>query len=309
MYDLIGQHPSINQLSLVLENPLGEEAFLTVLPCSPLASNFDMGFDDEAQNLALDCPPTENRHYRPFQSLATLAMTNPMQATATGTWQLNILDQFEGAQGSLIRWGLEICGGPAPTPFGLNQRPLVVLPQGSAFLTSDLLTATIPELPAQEIVYTLVSIPAEGILQLLNEPLVVGATFTQEDINQGRLGYDHTGQGGLDSFRFVVQGPNGAYLGTPTFIIQIGPTYVKPKNAFPISVAPNPVSDRIQVGRKGRPMTGTFSIWNLVGQRVEAYEVTNQETISIDLNPLTPGMYLLHYRGEQESEKWLLQKQ
>lgn len=58
-------------------------------------------------------------------------------------------------------------------------------------------------LPAVNTVFTLTGIPQNGSLTLDHQPLQVGNTFTQEDINQGKLAF-HAVQPGSDEFTFAL---------------------------------------------------------------------------------------------------------
>ena len=60
--------------------------------------------------------------------------------------------------------------------------------------------------PASEVVYTVTGAPAYGSLLLSGNPLSVGSTFTQADINASSLSYQNTTNpaAGLDSFSFDV---------------------------------------------------------------------------------------------------------
>jgi Ca2+-binding RTX toxin-like protein len=75
----------------------------------------------------------------------------------------------------------------------------------SIILTNSMLRTTDTDNPDEQLIYTLKSLPANGILQLNGINLAVNGTFTQDDINNGRVTYIHNGSETLnDSFNFVV---------------------------------------------------------------------------------------------------------
>jgi hypothetical protein len=81
----------------------------------------------------------------------------------------------------------------------------------SATITSNMLHVTddTPSDPATEMVYTLVTVPAYGTLAKNGKALGVGNIFTQDDINNGRITYQHDGSDNLnDSFNFTVTDGN-----------------------------------------------------------------------------------------------------
>jgi hypothetical protein len=85
--------------------------------------------------------------------------------------------------------------------------------QGSTLLIDEtqLLAQDTDNGPA-ELTYTITFAPQEGQLQLNNAPLTSGSTFTQADVNNGRVLYQHAGQSlAPDFFAFTLSdgGANG----------------------------------------------------------------------------------------------------
>jgi hypothetical protein len=67
-----------------------------------------------------------------------------------------------------------------------------------------LLTTDIDDGPA-DLTYTLTDTPDSGQLRLNGAPIAVGGTFTQDDVNNGRLTYLHNGvDQSRDEFAFTV---------------------------------------------------------------------------------------------------------
>ena len=72
-------------------------------------------------------------------------------------------------------------------------------------ITSSMLRVSMPGTPAASIPYQLTSAPAHGALKLDGDPtpLIAGNSFTQDDIDNGRLAYSHDGSAATsDSFDF-----------------------------------------------------------------------------------------------------------
>ncbi|MEO0497808.1 MAG: cadherin-like domain-containing protein [Pseudomonadota bacterium] len=106
---------------------------------------------------------------------------------------------------------------------------------------SDVLSASDGDDTNSNIIYTLASTPSLGALQLSGSTLGVGQTFTQADINAGRVTYAHSGGAvGADNFTFTLaddggaagQTSGGGALGTVTHTIN--------SVTLPPSVATNP---------------------------------------------------------------------
>ena len=102
---------------------------------------------------------------------------------------------------------------PPPEEPQANQQPVlnrstgIVISDGSSFnlITRTRLEATDPDDLPDQLTYTLKTPPANGNVKLNGVALVQGDTWTQQDINDEQLAYDHTNLGTTtDSFSFEV---------------------------------------------------------------------------------------------------------
>ena len=95
---------------------------------------------------------------------------------------------------------------------------------GSTLLSSAELLYTDPDNTAAELTYTIDGLPAHGRLELDGTALVLGGTFTQDDIDSGRLAYVHDGsETTADSFAFTVSDPIDGVLAGRTATIEVTP--------------------------------------------------------------------------------------
>ena len=93
---------------------------------------------------------------------------------------------------------------------------------GTAGIGSSELRATDVDDAASSLVYTVTSAPTSGQLVLTSNPGVAATSFTQADINAGRLTFEQNSAGSTgDSFSFTVADPSGATVGPVTFQIDI----------------------------------------------------------------------------------------
>ncbi|MCP4425025.1 MAG: tandem-95 repeat protein [Chloroflexi bacterium] len=121
----------------------------------------------------------------------------------------------------------------------VNDDPLLALNAGltldfgrSETIGSAILRVTDVDNSAAELVYTALSVPANGLLKLNGSALSVSATFTQDDIDNNRLVYEHNAtETTSDSFTFSVSDGDGGEIGTTAFDIVINP---KPKIFLPV---------------------------------------------------------------------------
>ncbi|MEP0869441.1 hypothetical protein NDA01_06480 [Trichocoleus desertorum AS-A10] len=87
-------------------------------------------------------------------------------------------------------------------------------------ITNFSLLVTDEETPATQVVYTLNQLPTEGILRLNNVVLAAGQTFTQDDINSGRLSYQNT-SAEVSSDRFDFSVTDGITTLTSSFGLEV----------------------------------------------------------------------------------------
>jgi Ca2+-binding RTX toxin-like protein len=95
---------------------------------------------------------------------------------------------------------------PTLTTSGL----LVGVEGGTTVLTNAHLKVVDADSTAAQLTYTLQALPAHGQIQKLGAPLGVGGSFTQDDINNGRVAYVNNGDEALaDNFVFGVTDNSG----------------------------------------------------------------------------------------------------
>jgi len=116
---------------------------------------------------------------------------------------------------------------------GVNDTPTVDINLGLTVVWEDSTDNPIPDTrlsssdvdgadTADVLTYTLQTPPAHGTLKLSGVPLAAGGTFTQTNIANGHLTYDHDGSDTTsDSFVFTVKDDEGAETGNNTFPISI----------------------------------------------------------------------------------------
>jgi hypothetical protein len=101
----------------------------------------------------------------------------------------------------------------------------VTVAEGSSgtLITSAMLAASDVDNSPAQLLYTLSSAPANGTLRLNGVALGAGATFSQADVDAGRLSYDHDGTETLsDAFGFSVDDGAGA-VSSGSFAITVTP--------------------------------------------------------------------------------------
>jgi hypothetical protein len=89
-------------------------------------------------------------------------------------------------------------------------------------ITNTMLRVDDVDNTATQIVFTIGTAPVNGTLKKSGGALAAGGTFTQDDINNNRITYDHNGsETTSDSFTFTVSDGAGGTIGLTTFNITI----------------------------------------------------------------------------------------
>lgn len=225
-------HTYIGDLSARLLGPSGSKVQLVDRPGLPIISQFgcagdnmNVQFSDAAPQTAaaLDsvCNSTIPAISGAFQPESPLSAFDGAQAQ--GDWLLEVRDSYAGDGGALTAWSLELCYIVSTPPTALlHNEPLDVPKAGARVIGSDFLSGSLTGSAAQG-KFTLLTLPAHGVLSLNGTPLGVGDIFTQEDVNSGSMVYAHDGGAEQqDHFRFDFQdGNNGAWLHNAVFRIII----------------------------------------------------------------------------------------
>ncbi|MDH4083204.1 MAG: Ig-like domain-containing protein, partial [Nitrospira sp.] len=127
-------------------------------------------------------------------------------------------------------------GNIGATTFGITVTPVNSIPTlaangGSTVVQglTDVITASELQVidldngPAQ-LLYTVMTAPANGQLELTTAPGVAITTFTQADIDAGRVVFVHSGAAATsDSFTFTVSDGAGGTIGATTFTFTVAP--------------------------------------------------------------------------------------
>ncbi|MEP3479784.1 MAG: cadherin domain-containing protein [Fuerstiella sp.] len=162
-------------------------------------------------------------------TLATLTYTPGADVTGIGADQLTVLVDDEGnvGVGSALT-------GTATIQLDIqnvNDEEQLVTNVGTTVnensvanpITQAMLNTTDVDHSASELQYTVTAEPSHGVLKLSGIALSANETFTQDDINAGRLTYDHNGSEiFIDGFDFTVDDGQGTSQNA-TFAITVTP--------------------------------------------------------------------------------------
>ncbi|MDC0230880.1 M12 family metallo-peptidase [Aureispira] len=305
---LEGVHTYVGDLMFKLASPNGTSIDLMWLLCGG-HDDFDITFDDASSNPynTIPCPPTSGLSYQPVNSLSSFN-----GEISSGSWVLEVRDVYAADGGALQDWELEICG-PQLTPNApsINTSVLSITKGQNGVLDFNYLNTqcdTGTGLP----IYTIVSLPYNGTLLFNGIALMVGDTFSQANIDSLYISYQHdNSQTLLDYFEYTVVCPDGGYLGSQIFQINIqnplnSTTYHSEEQ---LKIFPNPNTGSFTISIPERLKSPyRISLLNVLGQQFFGQKATKRKT-QINLNDLPTGIYICEVRSAEDkliSEKVLI---
>ncbi len=300
-----GTHNRLVDLVAYLVAPSGKEALLWSKQCGN-QQNLNLSLDDQAPDF-FQCPINTGRLYRTDvpRGADKLEVFNGEQMN--GTWKLRLLDAQSGQGGRLQELNLDICASiNVQSPFLVTNQRMEIHPGEKLFVTRDLLEAQDNDNSASELVYTLVSVPAVGAVTLNGQTLAVGATFTQDDLNNNRLRYDSDADfEGDETFSFTVYDGNGGWIGITNFNIWIDQSVPVGTKDITLSqdvfVFPNPAYDKLNVVLTGKALSlQTYKLMDVSGRVVTEGKFSGQSN-ELDMNLLEKGVYILHITDGKQS--------
>lgn len=296
-----GSYQPVNSLRITLISPAGTEVILFNKNCGT-TQNILMGFDDEAPE-ELACPPDDGIVFKPGNPLSVFNGEN-----AKGTWILRfqVVEAGFGGGGAIDNWTLEFCGTLSPqNPFLVNNEALDLPPSFGDLITTNDLKVEDTDNTADELTFILLRAPLKGQLKRDGVPQKIGDTFTQADIDEGRMTYNHLGTvEEVDNFLFIVDDGTGGWLSTQQFNIEIKAGAVS--STWDLSVGddlrlyPNPTTGKIwielpeEMSREIR-----LRLYNLQGRLLLQEELNSPaDLITQDVSGLSAGVYVVTLQSE-----------
>ncbi len=287
--NLVGVHTWMNDLRFTLISPANDSTLLFGNICGN-QDDFDLNFDDESTQTEIPCPPTTGLTYRPDESFSIFNGSSPQ-----GVWRLKVEDTAGQDGGEVQNWNLRICG---PT---IDDMPATVNITPDSVLFGEVLTIDNENLLGAcgdgngDAMYQIVSLPTYGNLFLNGLPVSIGSTFSQSDIDNELLVYEHQGDDETpDQFGFILSCDGGSYIGGLVYNI----TVLDAVNTTSINgqqnwrLFPNPTSGQftIETGEL-EEVVEFLQLIDVLGRVVFQQELGRTNRQQVDIRQLTAGLY------------------
>jgi subtilisin-like proprotein convertase family protein len=244
------EHNRLVDLEGYLIAPSGKTINLWSRKCGT-QKNLNLGLDDQSADF-FQCPINTGVTYRPENPLTALN-----NESIKGNWRLRLDDKQSGEGGRFQEFNLEICSNISiSSPFLVKNEGLKIHPGNQSTISNLLLLISDNNNAPEELIYTLVTAPAQGRLFVNGVQVSVGAKFTQAEINAAKLLFDDTsGAEGTDFFSFTVTNGQGGWVSITKFQITRSKGIINSTNdsnlAADILIAPNPATNVIQITATG----------------------------------------------------------
>ncbi len=297
---LKGRHDQVRHIAVRLISPSGTTVTLMSGDCFSVP--IDINFDDESLITEI-CPANDQQIKVPQQALSNFDGEN-----ANGTWTLEIeVLNTDGEGGSIDAWGLELCSNASvDPPILVTNNIMPVQPTKGRVITNEFLLSEDSNNAARELVYTVIALPSNGQLLFNGNPLAVGQTFTQADLDNNRLLYKNEENtiATQDAFRFDVTDGEGGWIGITSFEMVLDEselvTDVEEVEASKWSIYPNPVKDRLSLAFSDISQSPIIiKILSSNGQLLLDEKHIANSIVDVDISSLTSGIYFLQIKSNE----------
>ncbi len=290
---LVGSHTRISSIRASVISPQGTAVTLFEGQCFNTPT-INAGFDDESA-FPNDCPNKQGESIQPLEPLATF-----IGESLAGNWTLRIEDTQPANGGSINEFQLELCSDRVlNNPFLVNNEVMEVLTGSSNFVTRDELLSDDDDNTAEQLIYTLVTVPSRGVLSIDGSSLQVGDQFTQAQLSANEVRYSHLGtEEEVDNFVFTLIDGDGGWIEKTVFVINISADGFsdteEPVNSdATFDIYPNPTNNIVHISNQQNDNTRwSYNLFDTNGRLVMSSEFQNKTQIS--LRDLSEGVYYLN---------------
>ncbi|GLR16727.1 reprolysin-like metallopeptidase [Portibacter lacus] len=291
-----GSHSWVSELKGELTSPAGTKVLLFNKKCGN-QSDFNAGFDDDALT-GITCPLNQGKFYQPEEKLDTF-----IGEDIAGKWLFSLTDTKVGNGGSVQEYTLELCSNAVlENPYIVNNIEMP-LPSGvGRRISSDFLLSEDDNNTNDELVYTLVSLPENGMLLINNDTLYVGSQFSQLDIDNLSLRYSNNGEGDNDYFKFTVEDGEGGWIALTTFDIVIDNNTVlgvDEISQLAFDIFPNPASGHFSIVFDGIQDNLNVSLVDVAGRKIKHSILTRNDQLEVNITGIQKGIYFVVVESDQ----------
>lgn len=301
--DLDIEHLDVGELEVYLQEPdeLGSnQTYLLQNVCAGAPNITGAIFSDTGS--ALECgteDPAISGTILPAQSLASSSGKSSL-----GTWSIHAIDETfqnggEFTAGYMTGATITVCTASANTSLPNFENNLIsVAANGTTSISSADIQATSTSETASQQMYTIIALPTKGDITKSGTVLVVGDTFTQEDVDLGNIAYTNN-QTSLftDSFKVDITNSLNGWLANQVINIEATTLSTISYDLSKMLIYPNPSSQEINIQfETSSNELVTITLFDLQGRKVFRSEDSSEQRVyqkTINVRMLANGIYIL----------------
>lgn len=305
-------HTWVQDMTIYLDGPASIGSPRITLFEEPCGGEDDIDAILDDSGLDLECginpAPAISGIIKPLQLLSNLN-----NLPADGIWKLQVVDNYNGDGGSINSFSLNFCSLSTITNnLNFENNGIVTTTSSNKVILNTEINASTPSQSDNNQTYTLTETPILGLLTKNGTALTIGNTFTQSDINEGRISYSNSQfEPGQDSFKADILNSSSGWLPNNTVIITIENSLSISENLMEfVRIYPNPTQNYITIQLTNEIVGETkMDLFDVQGRKIISKN-TFQNTEELNLSSLTGGIYFLSIQNKNHKiiKKIILKK-
>jgi len=303
-------HTWIGDLVISLISPDNTEIILFNRGCNNgRVQEINVTYDDAAST-AISCSSSLSGTYIPDSPLSGFNGKNSL-----GDWTLKAVDYYNGDVGTINNWSLNICQAATVTNSTLINNTMNVGTNSTYVIKQTDVEASSTGSTATQQKFMVIEIPQKGIIKLSGVNLIVGDTFTQDDINTNKVAYSNTSSTSTtDFFKADITNATGGFLPAQQITFNIDAALAVDDEFFNktgISVFPTVSEGNFFVQSKSFIGKTALELYNISGQRVYKtnLDFNSYGLKQIKATDLSSGIYILKISsGNMQGSKKIIIK-
>jgi subtilisin-like proprotein convertase family protein len=285
-------HTYPEDLHITLKSPNNTEIVLYNYNCGA-EDNVNLIFDDAALT-TITCGNLITDKVQPSYPLSGFNAEN-----AQGDWSLIVVDNWNNDLGTIISWSIEVCENKTVSNSNFTNNEILTGTNSTFIITENDMLAQSEGSTQNEQVYMLTQLPIKGTLKLNGNNLLLGDTFTQQDIDLNLLAYVNTSFATTtDSFIVTITNATDGFLPNQQVNITIDSALNLSDDFLTkagVTIYPTVSNGYFTIASSTAIGKTTIELYAINGQRVfiDQIDFSYGGLNHITANGLAPGVYVL----------------
>jgi subtilisin-like proprotein convertase family protein len=262
--------------------------------------------DDSGSLLTCGSNPAISGIIKPNQPLSDL---NGL--LADGIWTLFVIDKYNNDGGVINAVSLSFCNSTSiENNLSFSNNGIVTEINTTKIILTNEINASTPLETSINQAYTLIELPSLGVLKKETVNLVLGDSFTQEDVNLNKISYTNSlTEEATDSFLVNIENASSGWLPNVVIPITIQDNLsLIENNGVQALIYPNPTKGKVTVSWSENLETN-IDLFDLQGRIILSKQINASDT-ELDINEFSDGIYLISVQNEiiKTTKKIVLKK-